>query len=193
MLPSMFTIGLDPEGAHSVHHPVWAELVGWLGACKVLLGMADKARQGWMRLKACRVQALAHPYLAQLHNASSEPAAPSAPAAYKQALELALPCAACQRSCSPGISCALKMDLLANGFCMWQASPVEQDSEGVHSSVQAALHSTLRSRSWMRPRCARTCGPRWRATRRPRPPSCPRPGSLHGAVVSMEKGNRCRV
>ena len=56
-------------------------------------------------------------------------------------------------------------------------------------NMQAASRSTLRSRIWMRPRCARTCGRRWRATRRPRPPSCPRPGSLCRAGCNAQVHN----
>ena len=75
MLPSLFTVGLDQEGPFLVIIP---SRQCWLTACKVLLCMPDKARQSWLRLDARRAQALAHPYLAQLHDASSEPAAPSA-------------------------------------------------------------------------------------------------------------------
>ena len=74
---------------------------------------------------------------------------------------------------------------------MQHATPGEADLNGLHTSVQAALRSTLRSRSLMRLRCALTCGRRWRATRRPRPPSCLRPGSLHGA--GFKEGVGCRV
>ena len=76
MIPSMFAVGLDQA---FTLHPVRAVLLGCMQGIAVH-GRPSKAQLDEANER--RAQALAHPYLAQLHDASSEPAAPSAPAAF---------------------------------------------------------------------------------------------------------------